>query len=62
VRYQHRERALKAAAVAAIAVKVDINEVAIQLDSNSEADLFQLQGALNSKAEYIKWMKQQPIA
>jgi hypothetical protein len=62
VRYQHWERALKAAAVAAIAVEVDINEVAIQLDSDLEADLFQPQRALNSEAEYTKWMKQQLIA
>jgi hypothetical protein len=41
---------------------VDINEVAIQLDLDLEADLFQPQGALNSEAEYTKWMKQQPIA
>ena len=59
VKYQHRERALKAAAVA---VEGDIDEVAIQLDSDSEADLFQPQGVLNSEAEYTKWMKQQPIA
>jgi hypothetical protein len=52
---------LKAAAVAARVVEVDIDEVAIQLDSDSEADLFQPQGVVNSKAEYTKWMKQQPI-
>ena len=42
--------------------EADIDEVAIQLDSDSEADLFQPQGVVNSKAEYTKWMKQQPIA
>jgi hypothetical protein len=52
---------LKAAAVEARMVVVDTNEVAIQLDSDSEADRFQPQGVLNSKAEYTKWMKQQPI-
>jgi exonuclease III len=59
VKYQHRERALKAVAVA---VEGDTDEVAIQLDLDSEADLFQPQGVLNSEAEYTKWMKQQPIA
>ena len=54
MRYQHWEKALKAAAVAAIAVEVDINEVAIQLDLDLEADLFQLQRVVNSKAEYTK--------
>ena len=61
-KYQRRERALKAAAVAARIDEVDIDEVAIQLDSDSEADLFQPQGVVNSEAEYTKWMKQQPIA
>jgi hypothetical protein len=51
VKYQHRERALKAAAVA---VEEDTDKVAIQLDSDSEADLFQPQGVLNSEAEYTK--------
>ncbi len=59
MKYQHRERALKAVAVA---VEGDTDEVAIQLDLDSEADLFQPQGVLNSEAEYTKWMKQQPIA
>ena len=62
VKYQHRERDLKAAAVVARVDEVDIDEVAIQLDLDSEADLFQLQGVANSEAEYTKWMKQQPIA
>ena len=62
MKYQHRERALKAAAVAARIDEVDIDEVAIQLDSDSEADLFQPQGVVNSEAECTKWMKQQPIA
>jgi hypothetical protein len=61
-KYQHRERALKAAAVAARIDEADIDEVAIQLDSDLEADLFQPQGVVNSEAEYTKWMKQQPIA
>jgi hypothetical protein len=61
-KYQRRERALKAAAVAARIDEVDIDEVAIQLDSDSEADLFQPQGVVNSEAECTKWMKQQPIA
>ncbi len=60
VKYQHRERALKAAAIAATVVEVD--EVAIQLDSDSESDLFKPQGVSDSEAEYTKWMKQQPIA
>jgi hypothetical protein len=55
VKYQQRERALKAAAIAATVVEVD--EVAIQLDSDSELDLFKLQGVSDSKAEYTKWMK-----
>jgi hypothetical protein len=59
VKYQHQERALKAVVVA---VERDTDEVAIQLDLDSEADLFQPQGVLNSEAEYTKWMKQQPIA
>lgn len=40
-KYQYRERALKAAAIAARIDEADIDEVAIQLDSDSEADLFQ---------------------
>jgi hypothetical protein len=56
VKYQHRERALKAAAV------VEVDEVAIQLDSDSELDLFKPQRVLDSKTEYTKWMKQQLIA
>jgi hypothetical protein len=56
VKYQPQERALKAAVVA---VEGDTDEVAIQLDLDLEADLFQPQGDLNSKAEYTK---QQPIA
>ena len=59
MKYQHRERALKAAAAV---VEGDIDEAAIQLDSDLEADLFQLQGVLNSEAEYTKWIKQQLIA
>ena len=59
VKYQYQERALKA--VDARIIEVDINEVAIQLDSDLEADLFQPQGVLNSKAEYTKWIKQQAI-
>jgi hypothetical protein len=51
VKYQRRERALKAAVVA---VQGDTNKVAIQLDSDSEADLFQLQEVLNSEVEYTK--------
>jgi hypothetical protein len=62
VKYQHRERALKAAAVAARVVEVDTDEVAIQLDSDSESDLFKPQGVLDSEAEYTKRMKQPPIA
>ena len=59
-KYQHRESTLK---VAAVAVRTDeADEVAIQLDLDLEADLFQPQGVVNSKAEYSKWMKQQPIA
>ena len=50
------------AAVAARIDEADTDEVAIQLDSDSEADLFQPQGVVNSEAEYTKWMKQQPIA
>lgn len=61
VKYQHRERALKAAAVAATVVYVDIAEVAIQVGSDSESDLFKPQGVLDSEAEYTKWMKQQAI-
>jgi hypothetical protein len=53
-KYQYRERALKAAAVAARIDKADTDKVAIQLDSDSEADLFQLQGVINSEAEYTK--------
>jgi hypothetical protein len=54
VKYQYRERALKAAAVAARIDKADTDKVAIQLDSDSETDLFQLQGVVNSEAEYTK--------
>jgi hypothetical protein len=61
-KYQRRERALKVVAVAARIDEADIDEVAIQLDLDSEADLFQPQGVVNSKAECTKWMKQQPIA
>jgi hypothetical protein len=61
-KYQHQERALKAAAVAARIDEADLDEVAIQLDSDIEADLFQPQGVVNSEAEYTKWMKQQLIA
>ena len=61
-KYQHRERALKAAAVAARIDKADIDKVAIQLNSDSELDLFKLQRVSDSKAEYIKQIKQQPIA
>ena len=60
VKYQHRERALKAVAVAL--AEVDVDEFVIQVDLDSEADLFQPQGVSNSEAEYTKWMKQQPIA
>jgi hypothetical protein len=60
VKYQHRERALKAAAAAL--AEVDVDEFAIQVDSDLEADLFQPQGVSNSEAEYTKWMKQQLIA
>ena len=52
VKYQHRERALKAAAIAATIVEVD--EVAIQLDLDSESDLFKPQGILDSETEYTK--------
>jgi hypothetical protein len=51
VKYQYRERALKAAAVAAT---VEVDEVAIQLDSDSESDLFKLQGVSDSETEYAK--------
>jgi hypothetical protein len=34
--------------------KADTDEVTIQLDSDSEADLFQLQEVVNSEAEYTK--------
>ena len=54
IKYQYRERALKAAAVAARIDGADTDEVAIQLDSDSEADLFQPQGVINSEAEYTK--------
>ena len=50
------------AVVAARIDKADTDEVAIQLDSDSEADLFQPQGVVNSEAEYTKCMKQQLIA
>ena len=39
-----------------------MDEVAIQLDSDLEADLFQPQVVVNSKAECTKWMKQQLLA
>ena len=58
VKYQYRERALKAAAAAV----VEVDEVAIQLDLDSESDLFKPQGVSDSENEYTKWMKQQPIA
>jgi hypothetical protein len=61
IKYQLRERALKEAAVVAATV-VEVDEVTIQLDSDSELDLFKPQGVLDSEAEYTKWMKQQPIA
>jgi hypothetical protein len=61
-KYQYRERALKAAAIAARIDEADTDEAAIQLNLDLEADLFQPQGVVNSKAEYTKWMKQQPIA
>jgi hypothetical protein len=54
IKYQHRERALKAAAVM---VEEDRDEVAIQMDSDSELDLFKPQGVSDSEAEYTKWMK-----
>jgi hypothetical protein len=38
--YQHPERALKAAVVAARIDEVDIDEIVIQLDLDLEADLF----------------------
>jgi hypothetical protein len=38
-KYQHRERALKAAA--AVLIEVDADEFAIQVDLDSEADFFQ---------------------
>ena len=50
---------MKAAAAATV---VEVDEVAIQLDSDSELDLFKLQGVSDFKIEYTKWMKQQPIA
>jgi hypothetical protein len=48
---------LKAAVVTAVTVvtvEVDIDKVTIQLDSDSETDLFQPQRVLNTEAEYTK--------
>ena len=58
MKYQHREKALQAAEVV---VEANIDEVALQIDSDSESDLLKPQGVLELEAEYIKWMKQQPV-
>jgi len=52
VKYQHREKAIQET-VAVAEANTGEDEVAIQLDSDSELDLFKPRGVLEFEAEYL---------
>jgi hypothetical protein len=57
VQYEHRERALEAAALEA-EIPTDSHGIS---ENDSESELFKPRGTADFEAEYTKWMKQQPM-
>ena len=57
VQYEHRERALEAAALEA-EIPIDSHGI---LENDLESKLFKPHRTADFEAEYMKWMKQQPV-